>query len=58
MEVLERHQLIVQHKKCGVEIELKMRAKLVTEKMEHENIDVILLVNKKLRNQLLIFQKI
>jgi hypothetical protein len=57
MEVLERHQLIVQHKKCGVEIELKMRAKLVTEKMEHENIDVVVLVNKIVQLQFQILVK-
>jgi hypothetical protein len=48
----------VRQKNYGVEMGKKMEMNLVIEKIEHENIDVILLVNKKLRNQLLIFQKI
>jgi hypothetical protein len=48
----------VRQKNYGVEMGKKMEMNLVIEKIEHENIDVILLVNKKLRNQFLIFQKI
>jgi hypothetical protein len=48
----------VRQKNYGVEMEKKMEMSLVIEKIEHENIDVILHVNKKLRNLFLIFQKV
>jgi hypothetical protein len=48
----------VRQKNYRVEMEKKMEMSLVIEKIEHENIDVILHVNKKPRNLFLIFQKV